>query len=226
VRSVFVADERVAISSDIVDALTVGGYEVSGSIEDPSVVAIVVALRDGAGALPDCARGAHAATVPVVVFGSCASVELMLQSAIDGAVRWTERAELVSTLDTLLADDSQCLAEMQRRARVAALESFACAQAESRLVMGDARWRVHLTRLEHDPVRDRAPAPTAMSAQFSSCTSHQRELLAVISREGSVTKAAAALGASRSTVYASLRRIAHRVGLHDSAALLELLKSS
>ena len=225
-RSVFVADERVARSSDIVDTLTIGGYAVSASIDDPSVVAIVVALRDGAGSLPDCARGAHAASVPVVVFGACPSVEVRLQAAIDGAVRWAEPAELVSTLGSVLDEEGPDLTELQRRARVAALESFATAQAESRLAMGDARWRVHLTRLEHDPVRDRAPVSTALSSRFGTCTSHQRELLAVIAREGSVTKAAAALGASRSTVYASLRRIAHRMGLSDSTALLELIKSS
>jgi len=221
-----VADERVATSSDIIDALTFGGYQVSASIDDPSVVAVVVALPDNAGALPDCARGSRAAALPVVIFGSCASVELMLQSAIDGAVGWTEPAELISTLTSVLDDDGPDLTEMRRRARVVALESFARAQAESRLAVGDTRWRVHLTRLEHDPVRDRAPVPAAMSHRFSTCTSHQRELLAVISREGSVTKAAAALGASRSTVYASLRRIAHRVGLSDSSALLELIKAS
>jgi hypothetical protein len=226
VRSVFVADERVAGSSDIVNALTIGGYAVAANIDDPSVVAVVVAPRGDAGSLPDCARGTCAAAVPVVVFGTCPTAEMLLQSAIDGAVRWTESADLLNTLAAILGDESPDLPEMQRRARVAALESFARAQAESRLATGDARWRVHLTRLEHNPVRDRAPAPAAMSSRFSVCTSHQRELLAVISREGSVTKAAVVLGASRSTVYASLRRIAHRVGLSDSTALLELIKSS
>jgi hypothetical protein len=51
-------------------------------------------------------------------------------------------------------------------------------------------------------------------------------LLDVITREGGVTNAATALGTSRNSIYASLRRIAHRLELRDCAELLRLLDPS
>jgi DNA-binding CsgD family transcriptional regulator len=64
--------------------------------------------------------------------------------------------------------------------------------------------------------------PTAAS-RLEACTERQRELLDLIAREGSVANAARALGTTRSSVYAALRRIAHRAGLRDSGDLLRLI---
>jgi hypothetical protein len=80
---------------------------------------------------------------------------------------------------------------------------------------------VHLTRLEHGPVREE---PSEAPSPFAACTDKQRELLSIVAREGSVGRAAIATGTSRSALYANLRRIAHRLRLRDSGDLLRMLQ--
>ena len=85
---------------------------------------------------------------------------------------------------------------------------------------------VHLTRLEHGPVRsaNRSRSPTRAGA-LPTLTTKQRGLLHLIEAEGGVTAAAARLGTSRGNVYAGLRRIVHRLGVRDTGELLRLIGS-
>src|SRR5690606_13628840 len=103
---------------------------------------------------------------------------------------------VAGVLDAVLAPDAPPLAEQRKRARIEALEGLA--RGDTPAAAYDPRCRVHLTRLEHGPVRT-LPAPTPGS-RFALCTERQLDLLRVILREGSVSKAAATLGTSRSSM--------------------------
>ena len=166
---------------------------------DAEPFAAAVAPADTIVALPDCTR-----VVPVVAVADEPDPELRLRAAIDGAVQCVSQAGVALAIEIALAPDAPSLAEQRRRARIEALEALARADAQ-----GSPR-RVHLTRLEHRPVRFVSDPPPAASP-LDLCTPKQRELLDLIAREGSVMNAAHALGTTRSSVYAALRRIAHRV---------------
>jgi hypothetical protein len=121
--------------------------------------------------------------------------------------------EVVDALRDVLAPDAPSLLEQQRRARVFALEALARSGKETAS-------HVHLTRLERSPVRLPTTPPVS---PLAGCTEKQRELLDVIARAGGVTKAAAELGTNRGRIYATLRRIAHRLNLRDSGEVLRII---
>jgi DNA-binding NarL/FixJ family response regulator len=149
--------------------------------------------------------------------------EAALRLAIDGAVCWVDAADpdaIAAALDAVLAPGAPPLREQRRRARVAALEALARSSSGQRAAPSTAT-RVHLTRLEHRPVRPEPSEPRP--APPLPCTARQRELLDAIVREGSVGRAAAARGTSRSSVYAALRRIARRLQLRDTAEVLRAI---
>jgi DNA-binding CsgD family transcriptional regulator len=204
-------------------ALEDAGFDVTTAIDDGGFAAIVVAVdaHDERG-LPPCARSESALGVPVIVVSDDAPAELALRAAIDGAVECVGTTMVVAAIGDALAPDAPGLTEQQRRARLRALALLSRAGTPE---ADGARSHVHLTRLEHGPVR--TPSPVASpAARLAQCTAKQRELLDVIAREGSVTNAAIALGTSRNTIYASLRRIVHRLQMRDCAELLRLVDSS
>jgi DNA-binding NarL/FixJ family response regulator len=122
----------------------------------------------------------------------------------------------------VLAPDAPPLTEQQRRARIGALETLARSGRQS-APDDHLRTRVRLTRLERGPVRVSSPPPSERASRLAACTTKQLELLDTITRAGSVGDAAIELGTSRSTMYASLRRIAHRLQLRDSGELLRII---
>jgi FixJ family two-component response regulator len=148
------------------------------------------------------------ADVPVVMLIDASDVEMWLHATIEGAVsavsKPVESRVLARALDQVVGPDALPEPVQRHRARVEA--------------------RVHLTRLEHQPVRTPEPSPAGdVRRRFDTCTDHQRALIDVIAREGSVSGAAARLGTNRSSLYASLRRIVHRLHLRDTAELLRLV---
>ncbi len=218
VRRLLVVDERSDKRDDVLDDLRGAGFEVSPVFDPSDVVAIVVALDASSAQLPACATSEGARQIPVVVVVDDDAPELRLRAAIDGAVRCVPRVECASALSAALASDAPPIGEQRRRERVAALEGLA------RTGASDARCRVHLTRLEHGPVRALpSEVPPAVEARLALCTPKQREILDAIAREGSVSRAAVALGTTRSSLYATLRRVAHRLRLRDSHELLRLI---
>jgi DNA-binding response OmpR family regulator len=179
------------------------------------------------------------ATVPVVLIVAAGALEDGLRGAIEGAVRClaepVEVDALVTVLDAVLANDALPQPEQQRRARQRALEALARIEARGAAADDDDVHPrlVHLTRLEHGPIRSSDPDPIADARRrLGSLTPKQRALLALVEAEGGVTAAAARLETSRGNVYAGLRRIVHRLGLRDTRELLrhldngELLRSA
>ena len=180
------------------------------------------------------------ATVPVVLIVAAGALEDGLRGAIEGAVRClaepVEGDALVTVLDAVLASDALPQPEQQRRARQRA-RSRCWRGIEARGAVADDDdvhpRLVHLTRLEHGPIRSSDPDPIADARRrLGSLTPKQRALLALVEAEGGVTAAAARLETSRGNVYAGLRRIVHRLGLRDTRELLrhldngELLRSA
>jgi DNA-binding NarL/FixJ family response regulator len=169
------------------------------------------------------------AGVPVVMLIDASDVEMWLHATIEGAVsavsKPVESRVLARALDQVVGPDALPEPVQRHRARVEALEAIARFEAHGFDHLPDrSGGRVHLTRLEHQPVRTPEPSPAGdVRRRFDTCTDHQRALIDVIAREGSVSGAAARLGTNRSSLYASLRRIVHRLHLRDTAELLRLV---
>jgi DNA-binding NarL/FixJ family response regulator len=169
------------------------------------------------------------ADVPAVMLIETADGESWLRATIEGAVsvvsKPVDMAVLARALDHVAAPGALPEAQQRYRARIEALEAIARSEAHGHdhpsVRAGE---RVHLTRLEHAPTRaPESAAGAELRREYALCTDHQRELVAVIARHGSVSRAAAELGASRSSTYASLRRIVHRLHLRDTSELLRLV---
>lgn len=199
----------------LVRGLRAAGIEASASVGDDPPVAVVLGVDTGhgAGTWPD---------LPVIAVADVPDPEACLRAAVDGALVCVGRSEgagaVAAALGRVLEPSAPPLEEQRRRARIGALEAFAAADSPSA-----PEGRVHLTRLEQGPVRAAPPAPSDGSARLDECTPKQRELLETIVAAGGVTRAALELGVSRSTIYAALRRIAHRVQLRDAGDLLRLV---
>jgi DNA-binding response OmpR family regulator len=175
--------------------------------------------------------GPDLSELPVVVVVSPGALEDGLRGAIEGAVRCVaepiEPEALVAALDAVVASDAPPPLEQRRISRQRALEVLA--RIESRGAAPDAEVHprlVHLTRLEHAPVRADVPEPLADARRrLTTLTTKQRGLLHLVEAEGGVTAAAARLGTSRGNVYAGLRRVVHRLGMRDTGELLRFIGS-
>ena len=190
--------------------------------------AIVLVLRAGEGPAWKI-LSAPMAAVPVIAIVGPGALEDGLRAAIEGAVRCLleplEASTLAGALDAVLAADAPSPWEQQRRARQRALEVLARIEARGAASDDAVHPRlVHLTRLEHAPVRTHEPDAFADArARLAALTPKQRSLLALVEHEGGVTAAAARLETSRGNVYAGLRRIVHRLGMRNTGELLRLL---
>jgi DNA-binding response OmpR family regulator len=168
--------------------------------------------------------------VPVVAVVDHGALEDGLRAAIEGAVRClaepVDTTELTATLDAVLAS-TLSQPEQSRLARQRALAMLARIEARGAASDDDVQPRlVHLTRLEHSPVRAAEPEPIADARRrLATLTTKQRGLLYLLEAEGGVTGAAQRLATSRANVYAGLRRIVHRLGVRDTGELLDLVVS-
>jgi DNA-binding NarL/FixJ family response regulator len=169
--------------------------------------------------------------VPVVAVVDKGALEDGLRAAIEGAVRClaepVDATVLTATLDAVLAPNAPSQPAQRRLARQRALAVLARIEARGAASDDDVRPRlVHLTRLEHSPVRAPEPEPLADARRrLAMLTTKQRGLLYLLEAEGGVTAVAARLGTSRSNVYAGLRRIVHRLGVRDTGELLRVVVS-
>ena len=242
--SVLVIDEPRERIEEWRPELETAGYRVvtpaagDGDVRLPEVMPDAIVL---AALTPECrawavlaalrVAGPDLARVPVIVIVSAGALEDGLRGAIEGAVRClaepVEAIALVTSLDSVLAPDAPPQPDQQRRARQRALEVLARIEARGAAADEDVHPRlVHLTRLEHVPVRSSEPDPVADArSRLAVLTAKQRSLLALVEAEGGVTAAAARLETSRGNVYAGLRRIVHRLGMRNTGELLRLLGS-
>jgi DNA-binding NarL/FixJ family response regulator len=199
------------------------GYRVGA----PEPELIVLGIPGAAVDLSD----ALASGVPVLGVVAPESWEDGMRAAIEGAVRCIAEpvvpGGMVAAVAAVLGPDAPPIAEQRRRARRRALTLLARYEARGAAPDDDDQPRsVHLTRLEHAPGPDRAPEPESLTEarrRLPTLTTKQRALLRVLAAEDGVSAAAARLGTSRGSVYAGLRRIVHRLGVRDTAELLQLV---
>jgi DNA-binding response OmpR family regulator len=154
-----------------------------------------------------------------------------IRGAIEGAIRYVTKPFQVGTLrqmvrDALESDEPETVT--RRRAQQSALEQLA------RLERGDQRERApgsgsnarpHLTRLETTPVAPRPRAAAVSTEALASLSEKQLQLLAAVAAAPTVRDAASGLEVSRSNVYASLRRIARKLGVRSVPELVTLARS-
>ena len=152
-----------------------------------------------------------------------------IRGAIEGAIQYVTKPFQVGQLrqmvrDALESDEPELVT--RRRAQQSALEQLA------RIERGDQRERVgseaprpRITRLESTPVAPRARASQVSPAALASLSEKQLQLLAAVAAASTVRDAAAGLEVSRSNVYASLRRIARKLGVRSVPELVTLARA-
>ena len=150
-----------------------------------------------------------------------------IKGAIEGAIRYVTKPFGVADLRTQVRDALSGDAEIVRRRKVQqqALEQLARIERGDRGAVADeGTARPRLTRLEqaHAPS---SPKPSSVSpAAVEALSDKQRELLIRVAAAPTVRAAAEELEVSRSNVYASLRRIARKLGVRSVPELLTLAR--
>lgn len=240
---VLVVDDEPDIRDVIRLNLEAEGYRVTTASDSDAALQAVAAQRpdaifldvlmpgtDGWSVLRQLKAGDETlASIPVVMVTALSQAEERLRGAIEGAVRYLTKPfhprDLIGALDDVLGPDAPSEEQLRRRARQGALESLARIEAGRQdAAPMSMTSRVHLTRLERSMVRATPPAEISDARhRLTQLTPKQRELLVMLRNAGGVTAVAEDLGTSRSNIYASLRRIVHRLGLRSTTQLLRML---
>jgi hypothetical protein len=120
------------------------------------------------------------------------------------------------------ARDPDLAARRRALVQIARRERGAAGQAPP----PDPHVRLRRLELPREPTRRAAVVtPDPLVGLDGELTAKQQELLGAVLDAPSVSAAAAALGMSRSNVYAGLRRIGRKVGITDVSELLRLLRA-
>jgi CheY-like chemotaxis protein/DNA-binding CsgD family transcriptional regulator len=160
--------------------------------------------------------------------------EFLARGGIEGAIRYIAKPFSVAELCQVVAQANQGDPEPVKRrraqhealARLARLERGAHPDGEVDRT-GRAPARPRMTRLEAAPGPSRRPRGRAAAggrSRGSGLSSGQSQLLRVVGATPSVREAAERLGVSRSYVYATLRRIAHKLGVGSGPELVGLAR--
>jgi FixJ family two-component response regulator len=152
-----------------------------------------------------------------------------IRGAIEGAIQYIVKPFQVSQLrqmvrDALESDEPELVT--RRKAQQTALEQLArIERGDQRERRGTEAPRPRITRLESTPVAPRARASQVSAADLASLSEKQLQLLAAVAAAATVRDAAAGLEVSRSNVYASLRRIARKLGVRSVPELVTLARA-
>ncbi|HEY2430198.1 MAG TPA: response regulator [Acidimicrobiales bacterium] len=169
------------------------------------------------------------AQVPVVMLTARTGDLDRIRGGIEGAVRYLTKpfvpAELRATISDVLAGDAEPV--QRRQAQQRALTDLARIEGGGRGPSpGPAVPRPRLSRLDGAPVTRTRPTVAPVSAvQLQTLSVKQRELIAAVATSPTVIEAADRLDVSRSNVYASLRRIARKLGVASVSDLVNLARA-
>jgi DNA-binding response OmpR family regulator len=174
------------------------------------------------------ASAGELAEVPVVMLTARTGALDRIKGGIEGAVRYLTKpfhpADLLATLHDVMGGAPEPV--QRRRAQEQALAALARVEGGHPVGEVPTGPRPRLSRLDGAPVsRARATGPTFSKAQLESLSPKQRELLVAVASAPTVIEAAERLGVSRSNVYASLRRIARKLGVSGVTDLVALARS-
>lgn len=171
------------------------------------------------------------AATPIILLTARTGELDRIRGGIEGALCYLTKPFNVSVLlgavsDALEADEAEARLAAQTSAlqHLARLEKGEATEGQAP-TPGEGR-RVRFSRLERRPDRPAsttavASAPAGVDLDLSRLSAKQLEVLAAVGQHPTVRVASAALGVSRSNVYASLRRIAaklHVSSVHELVA--------
>jgi CheY-like chemotaxis protein len=205
------AGYRVLAAADGAEALEM----VERSRPDAIVLDVVMPRVDGWEVLRRLkARASELEAVPVVMLTALGDREDRLRGGIEGAIRYMTKpfdpAALVALISEMASDGAPPEPEVRRHVQRESLAELA------RLDRGepDDGVNVRLTRLDRvvEPERP-SPGLEGARANLRLLTEVQRTLIATVSASDGVTDAARRLGTSRANVYASLQRVARKLGV-------------
>jgi DNA-binding NarL/FixJ family response regulator len=151
-----------------------------------------------------------------------------VRGGIEGAVRYLTKPfapdELRATISDVLQGGPEPL--QRRHAQQQALTSLARIEGGSSAPAVPAA-RPRLSRLDGAPVERhvRAAAPVSVAGQLHSLSPKQRQLIEAVAAAPTVIEAADRLSVSRSNVYASLRRIARKLGVATVTDLVNMART-
>jgi CheY-like chemotaxis protein len=170
--------------------------------------------------------------IPIVMLTALSSPLDRARGGIEGAVRYLAKPiapdDLRSTVTEALGGEPE--PAQRRRAQQAALESLARIESGAPPGAPTAAGSAPRTRLSGLETRRTVGAPAAtpvrdLAPLVATLTPKQRALLEGVRTSPTVIEAAAAMGMSRSNVYASLRRIARRLEVDSVTELIELVRT-
>jgi DNA-binding response OmpR family regulator len=222
------AGHRVTTAADGAEALDAVRREPPDAI----FLDLVMPGVDGWAVLEDLKANSdrNLSDIPVFMVTARTEPDHRLRGGIEGALRYITKPfdpeELVGALDAALAPSAPPEREQRRNVREASLEELARRERSGGSEPGPSNEpRVRITRLEHAPAGS-SPSPRLRNAraQLGELSAKQRRLLEALATRTPVTAVAQQLGMSRSNVYASLRRIARKLGLKGTNELLTLAR--
>lgn len=167
-------------------------------------------------------------STPVIMLTALSDDMDQIRGGIEGAIRYVTKPFDLTTLRREVREAVEGDPEpvKRRRAQNTALAKLARVEAGGDTKRESTGARPRLTRLERAP--DEAPAPpkkAKVAAGVTGLSEKQRELLSVVAATPTVRAAAEELQVSRSNVYASLRRIARKLGVRSVPELVLLARS-
>lgn len=169
------------------------------------------------------AADADTQTIPVIMLTAMSADQSRLRGGIEGALRYLVKPinpdDLRDAVDASLAAVEP---EERRLVQGHSLKRLAEIEKGQPTSPGPAP---RLSRLENRHGSD-AASPMLVEARrrLGQLTPKQAELLRVLTQNATVSAAADELGVSRSNVYASLRRVARKLGVTSVPELLEMVR--
>jgi DNA-binding response OmpR family regulator/DNA-binding CsgD family transcriptional regulator len=223
---------RVLQAADGDEALQV----VHDQAPDVIVLDVMMPRRDGWEVLGTIkAETPPQAQIPVLMLTAKCDELDQARGGIEGAIRYITKpfavAELRAAVTQALQGEPEPVKRRQAQhlalTRLARLQRVGQSSRDTDEEPGrPPAARPHLTRLEtrvEPPRSARQPRPPVAPAD-ANLSSKQFQLLGVVGGTATVREAAERLGVSRSYVYASLRRIARKLGLHSGPELVGMAR--
>ncbi|GAC1543291.1 MAG: hypothetical protein NVS3B12_31710 [Acidimicrobiales bacterium] len=172
-------------------------------------------------------EGGHLAEIPVLMLTARSGELDRVKGGIEGAVRYLTKpfspADLRTAVVDVLSGDPEPV--QRRRAQHQALNDLVRIEGGGEAA-DPTQARPRLTRLDGEPVtHTRAPVPPVAAGQLERLSPKQRDLIEAVAEAPTVSEAATRLDVSRSNVYASLRRIARKLGVPSVTDLVNLART-
>ena len=170
-----------------------------------------------------------ASDIPVVMLTARSDEIDHIRGGIEGAIRYITKPFSVGDLRGAVIEalDSGPELVQRKHAQHAALERLAMLEKGESFADRKPEARPHLTRLDGTGATTASPTkrrPRPASPQLSKLSEKQCALLAAVASTPTVREAAEKLEVSRSNVYASLRRIARKLGVRSVPELVTLAR--